>query len=184
VRVEALSPGRYRVQFTASAALRDKLERLKVLMRSSVPDGDLATVIEQAVTEKLARLEARRFATVGTPRQALDEARTRPSSRHVPAAIRRAVYARDGGQCAYRDRDGRRCPERHHLELHHRRPFGVGGDHGVGTLSLLCRTHNTLMADHDYGREAMARFRRPASPAAGARALDTQRAEGRRVDDS
>ena len=40
--VEPLAPGRYKVQFTASAELHDKLERLQALMRSSVPDGDLA----------------------------------------------------------------------------------------------------------------------------------------------
>ena len=39
--------------------VRDKLERLQALMRSSVPDGDLAAIIEDAVTEKLERLEAR-----------------------------------------------------------------------------------------------------------------------------
>jgi hypothetical protein len=37
--VEPLAPGRYKVQFTASAELHDKLERLRALMRSSVPDG-------------------------------------------------------------------------------------------------------------------------------------------------
>ena len=36
-------------------------------MRSSVPDGDLARVIEAAVTEKLERLEARRFGYGGRP---------------------------------------------------------------------------------------------------------------------
>jgi hypothetical protein len=36
-------------------------------MRSHVPEGDLAAVIEQAVTEKLERLEARRFATTKAP---------------------------------------------------------------------------------------------------------------------
>jgi hypothetical protein len=65
--VQALAPGRYKVQFTASAALRDKLERLQALMRSSVPDGDLAAIIDEAVTEKLARLEARRFGRKKTP---------------------------------------------------------------------------------------------------------------------
>jgi len=59
--VEALAPGRHRVNFTASTELRDKLERLKALMRSSVPDGDLAKVIDAAVTEKLERIEAKRF---------------------------------------------------------------------------------------------------------------------------
>ena len=51
--VKPLAPARYRVEFTASAELRDKLERLKALMRSSVPDGDLATILDQVVTEKL-----------------------------------------------------------------------------------------------------------------------------------
>ena len=59
--VEPLAPTRYQVRFTASAELRDKLERLQALMRSSVPDGDLARLIDIAVTEKLQRVEARRF---------------------------------------------------------------------------------------------------------------------------
>ena len=46
--VQPLSPGRYRIQFTASTELRDKLERLTALMRSSVPDGDLGAIIESA----------------------------------------------------------------------------------------------------------------------------------------
>jgi hypothetical protein len=69
--VQPLAPGRYKVQFTASAVLHDKLERLRALMRSRVPDGDLAAVIEEAVTEKLERLEARRFANTTTPRKSL-----------------------------------------------------------------------------------------------------------------
>ena len=36
-------------------------------MRSSVPDGDLAAIIEEAVTEKLERLEAKRFAKSKSP---------------------------------------------------------------------------------------------------------------------
>ncbi|HYN02229.1 MAG TPA: hypothetical protein VE359_07275, partial [Vicinamibacteria bacterium] len=67
--VEPLAPARYKVQFTASAQLHDKLERLRALMRSSVPDGDLAAIVEQAVTEKLQRLEARRFARTQAPRK-------------------------------------------------------------------------------------------------------------------
>jgi hypothetical protein len=41
--IEPLSPARYKVQFTASAELRDKLERLRALMRSSGRDADLAS---------------------------------------------------------------------------------------------------------------------------------------------
>jgi len=41
--VEPLSPARYKVQFTASSELRDKLERLQALLHT-----DLAAVIEVA----------------------------------------------------------------------------------------------------------------------------------------
>jgi hypothetical protein len=67
--VEPLAPARYQVRFTASAGLREKLERLQALMRSSVPDGDLARLIEIAVTEKLQRVEAKRFGSTTTPRR-------------------------------------------------------------------------------------------------------------------
>jgi len=47
--VKPISRARYKVELTAGAELRDKLERLRSLMRSSLPDGDLAALIEVAV---------------------------------------------------------------------------------------------------------------------------------------
>jgi hypothetical protein len=153
--VEPLSPARYKVQFTASAELREKIERLTALMRSQVPDGDLAAIIEQAVTEKLERLEARRFARTTAPRKTLADTDTSKASRHVPAAVRRAVRERDEHRCRFVDETGRRCSERHRLELHHRHPFGLGGDHRPDNVSLLCAAHNRLMAERDYGKAAI-----------------------------
>jgi 5-methylcytosine-specific restriction endonuclease McrA len=155
-----LAPGRYKVQFTAGAELRDKLDRLRALMRSSVPDGDLAAIIDAAVTEKLERLEARRFGRTKAPRKASPVAQEPPSSRHVPAAVRRAVYERDGGRCRYVDDQGRRCSAREGLEFHHRHPFALGGRHSVDEMGLLCRTHNGLLAELDFGRVTVARHRR------------------------
>jgi hypothetical protein len=157
--IQPLGAARYKVQFTASAGLKEKLLRLRALMRSQVPDGDLAAIIEQAVTEKLARLEARRFGRTSRPRKSLGEADTTPTSRRIPAAVRRAVHVRDGGRCRYVDVMGRRCPERDQLEFHHRHPFGMGGDHSPGNIRLTCRVHNALLAEHDYGRKAAARER-------------------------
>jgi 5-methylcytosine-specific restriction endonuclease McrA len=157
--VEPLAPARYQVRFTADAELREKLERLQALMRSIVPDGDLARVIDIAVTEKLERVEARRFAKTRTPRKDLTGTDTTPSSRHIPAAVRRVVHRRDGGRCAYRDKNGRRCAKCHDLEFHHRKPFARGGDHSPSNLTLMCRAHNTLLAEEDYGQDVMARFR-------------------------
>jgi 5-methylcytosine-specific restriction endonuclease McrA len=165
--VEPLAPARYQVRFTASAELREKLERLQALLRSSVPDGDLARIIDIAVTEKLQRVEARRFGKTKAPRRDLDtrprrdptNTDTRPSSRHIPAAVRRRVYERDGGRSAYRDKHGRRCGKRHNLEFHHKHPYAHGGDHSPVNLALMCRAHNTLLAEQDYGEDVMARFR-------------------------
>ena len=128
-------------------------------MRSSVPDGDLATIIEQAVTEKLQRLESRRFARTQAPRKTVSESETSPRTRQIPAAVKRAVYERDGGRCRYVDQQGRRCTARQGLEFHHRHPFGCGGDHSVDNVFLACRAHNGYLAEVDYGRKAIARHR-------------------------
>ncbi len=93
--VTPLAPSRYKVQFTASAELHQKLERLSALM----PGVDLASVVEAAVTEKLERIEAKRFGKTNNPRKSLEEADTSPGSRYISAPVRRVVYERDGGQC-------------------------------------------------------------------------------------
>ncbi len=157
--VQPIAPARWRVQFTASAGLREKLDRLRDLMRSSVPDGDLATIIEEAVTEKLERLESKRFGKTKAPRKSLEETKTSPSSRYIPAPVKRAVYERDQGQCGYVDPSGRRCTETERLEFHHHKPFGRGGDHSVGNIQLACRTHNGYYAERDYGKEVVERYR-------------------------
>ena len=153
--VEPLRPDRFSVKFTASAVLREKLERLQALM----PDADLAGIIEAAVTEKLERLEARRFAKTKTPRKSLAETDTTPSTRYLPAALRRAVYERDGGRCRYVDPKGRRCTARRRLEFHHRPPYGLQGNHSLENVELACKVHNAFLAERDYGKAKMARYR-------------------------
>jgi hypothetical protein len=156
--LQPLGRARYRVQFTASEALRAKLERLQELL----PGADLATLVEQAVTEKLERLEARRFGRTKAPRKALAEADTSGGPRSIPAPVRRAVYERAGGRCAFVDTSGRRCEARSRLEFHHRHPHGYGGERTPENISLLCRSHNLYVAEIDYGQTAIARHRRGA----------------------
>ena len=153
--IEPLAPLRYKVQFTAGAELHEKLQRLSALTGSS----DIATVIESAVTEKLERLEAKRYGKTNRPRKSLENTKTTPSSRYIPAPVKRTVQERDRNRCTYRDQQGRRCPERNRLEFHHQRPFARGGDHSADNIALMCYAHNRYMAERDYGREKMARYR-------------------------
>jgi hypothetical protein len=159
-KVKPLAPERYKITFTASAELRDKLERLRGLMRSSVPDGDLATLIEVAVTEKLEKLETKRYGQTKAPRKSLEQTDTSATSRTIPAAVRRAVYMRDQGRCRFEDENGRRCSETEGLEFHHVVPYGRGGDHDPSNIRLMCRIHNLYEAEAEYGRTLMNAFRR------------------------
>ena len=127
-------------------------------MRSSVPDGDLAVLIEEAVTEKIAKLESRRYGTTKNPRKDLEETDTSASARYIPAPVRRAVYERDQNRCTFVDATGRRCNETEWLEFHHVEPYGRGGDHSPDNIFLLCKTHNLYLAERDYGKEKMLRY--------------------------
>jgi len=153
--VRPLSPARYKVMFTASAELREKLERLEALMQE-----DLVAVIEAAVTEKLERLEAKRFAETKAPRKSLEETDTSASSRYMPAAVRRVVRKRDQDRCTFLDKQGRRCTERRGLEFHHDDPYGRGGDQSPSNVRLLCKMHNSYLAERDYGKDVMDQYRR------------------------
>jgi hypothetical protein len=155
-RPAPLSPERYKVQFTASKELRDKLDRLQALT-----NADLAAVIEAAVTEKLERIEAKRHGKTKNPRKTIAETDTSRRSRYIPAPVKRIVRKRDSDQCRFVDQYGRRCTERRGLEFHHHDPFGKGGDHDPAKISLMCRTHNAYFAEREYGKRKMDRFRQP-----------------------
>ncbi len=146
--VEPLAKARYKVEFTASEELRDKLKRLEALMLGN----DLASIIDAAVSEKLERVEAKRFGKTKKPRKSLEEADTSPGVRGISAPVRRFVCERDGDQCTYESPDGQRCPERDRLEFHHDEPYGLGGDRSAKNVRLLCKLcryrHNLHYADY------------------------------------
>ena len=134
-----LAPERFKVQFTISRETRDKLQQVQDLMRHVAPNGDPATIFDRALTVLLAELERKKFAATTTPRRAREGDET---SRHIPASVRREVWHRDGGQCAFVGSHGR-CSERGFLEFHHLVPFAVGGAATVENVELRCRAHNT-----------------------------------------
>jgi hypothetical protein len=103
--------------------------------------------------------------------------RVRDRSRHIPAAVQREVYERDGGCCTYVDAQGARCGEMRFLELHHVDPFGKGGGHRSSNLALRCAAHNALAAEEDFGKEHVAKRRDAGRHDSLARALANERRE-------
>ena len=153
--VQPLSPERYKLQVTISTATRQKLRRAQDLMRHSIPAGDLASILDRAIDLLLADIERTRLATVANPRAARGRNAT---SRRVSSAVRRAVWRRDQGRCAFKGA-GRRCEETAFLEFHHLRPFEAGGEATVDNIELRCRAHNQYEADLFIGQEFIVRER-------------------------
>jgi len=155
--IAPLAPQRYKVQFTASAETYAKLLQAQELLRSQIPDGDVGEIIDQALTVLLKDLTKRKFAATDCPRESDSEHSrasrgTVPRTRHIPAEVKRTVWKRDGGQCAFVAPDGRRCTERVFLEFHHVVPYSVGGEATVENIQLRCRAHNGLEAELVFGR--------------------------------
>jgi hypothetical protein len=67
--VEPLAAERYRVQLTISGETHEKLRRAQDLLRHQIPDGDLATVFDRAITLLVSDLERKKCALVSRPRE-------------------------------------------------------------------------------------------------------------------
>lgn len=156
-RIEPLSPARYKVEFTARAELREKLERARDLMSHTNPSRELGVVIERATDLLLRDLEKKKFGKTERPRPAGSERKRKPG--RPSTATRREVVGRDGPQCTYVSPDGRCCEARAFLEFDHIVPKGLrGGDHPEN-MRMRCRGHNQLGAEQVYGREQVEQCR-------------------------
>jgi 5-methylcytosine-specific restriction endonuclease McrA len=146
-RLTPLSPGRFAVQLTMSQQTHDKLRYAQSLLGHAVPSGELAEVLDRALDALIANLEKHKFAAAERPRKS----RGSSNERHIPAAIKRAVWKRDGGRCTYVSEDDHRCDARKLLEYDHEQPLARGGRTSLANLRLRCRTHNQLEAERTFG---------------------------------
>jgi hypothetical protein len=92
--VKPLPPQHYKVQFTIPRETYDKLRQAQDLLRHRVPNGDVAVIVDRALTLLLSELHKTKHAAVERPRASQANA---VHSRHVPADVKRAVWDRDGG---------------------------------------------------------------------------------------
>ena len=86
-------------------------------------------------------------AAAHTARDSVHSRHQSPPRRHIPAAVRRHVWQRDGGRCCYRDLlSGRRWTSSHLLHIDHLLPVAEGG--GANLFNLLCFAHHSLRPGH------------------------------------
>ena len=125
-----------------------KLRLAQDLLRHRIPDGNPAEVFDRALSALLRELARKKLGATRRPRPGRGAA---PGSRHIPAEVRRAVWMRDGGRCAFLAKSGLRCSERGFLEFHHAEPHAAGGEATARNISLRCRPHNGYEAELYFG---------------------------------
>jgi hypothetical protein len=146
--VTPLASERYKLQVTLARGTHEKLLRAQALARHTLPSGDVSSILDRALTLLIDDLERRRFARAASPRPSPGGSTV--SGRHIPAAVRRAVWQRDEGRCAFLGRTGR-CRETAFLEFHHVAPYAAGGAATADNIQLRCRAHNQYEARLFFG---------------------------------
>jgi hypothetical protein len=142
------------------SSTRSKLVHAQALLGHAVPSGDVAQLLDRALDALIEKVEGRKFGRVARPRARSGGSSVR--ARQVPAAVRRAVWQRDGGQCTFVSPGGHLCGSRAFLEYDHVDPVARGGTATVERMRLRCRTHNRLEAERVFGRAFMDAKRREA----------------------
>jgi hypothetical protein len=147
--VTPLSPDRYKLQLTIGGATLEKLRLAKDLLSHAIPSGDDAAVLDRALTALLVDLAKKKFADTRKPRRSRAKD---PRARDASAAVKRAVWVRDLGRCAFIGTNGHRCNERRFLEFHHVDPHALGGEASVDKIELRCRRHNDYEGRLYFGK--------------------------------
>ncbi len=151
--VQPTAPERYRVQFTIDQETHDEFRRLQALLRREIPDGDPAAIFKRAVRLMLEKVENKKLGITKKLRRSavIRPGTDRPRSREAPRAVKRVIWRKDAGQCAFVAPDGRRCTEKAFLEFHHVQAHALGGPATVENIALRCWRHNQYEAELIFG---------------------------------
>jgi HNH endonuclease len=162
VELRPISADRWSLRVTLDAQAKTDLETLASLLNHA-KGRDLAAVLHEAIRCGIERHGRRKGAvsparTRSAPELPASEAPPPGIRETIPAHVRREVWLRDGGRCAWTSADGHRCGSRWKLELDHVLPVARGGASTADNLRIVCKSHNLLHAEQTFGREHMARF--------------------------
>jgi 5-methylcytosine-specific restriction endonuclease McrA len=152
-RVIPLSAESVGLQTTLPRSTHERLRYLRALLGHQIPSGSIPAVLDRAFDLAIGVLEKQKFAACRRSRSGQRRASANP--RHIPAAVKHAVWERDGGRCTFVGENGQRCPAESRLEFDHIEAVARGGTSTVDNLRLRCRAHNQYEAERTYGTEFM-----------------------------
>lgn len=149
-KVRQLTQDKTQITLTLSQDLIGKLDQLKMIYSHINPNATYAELID-IMANKLLKNKTAPVKSPCRPTNQRSNA-TPPggvvASRYIPSALKHQIYIRDKGCCSYVDsRTKRRCESRYQLELDHKFPYALEGDHTPENLRLVCRNHNQFYAN-------------------------------------
>jgi len=150
-RVTPIAANAHGVQFMMDDDSHEDLEYLRAALGHEAPT--VAHVFARALKSLRREVDKRRSAATDRPQRPRPQVSANP--RHIANHVRREVWKRDEGQCAFHSTDGRRCTARGGLELDHIVPVARGGRSTVDNLRLLCWAHNQFVAERELGATFM-----------------------------
>ncbi len=159
VEVRPVSQDHWSLRATIDRSFKGDLETLAMLLSHKVRKGDVAAVLHEAIRCGIEK-HGKRKGAVRPARKVATKVAPRKEPAAIPAELRRQVWERDGGRCAWTGPDGRRCGSRWQLEVDHIRPPSRGGTSTLGNLRLACKQHNLLHAEEVYGKAFMRKYRK------------------------
>ena len=138
-----MAPARFRLDVTVGQEGHDALRFLQDMLAREIPGGDVSKVVEHCLIATAGEIRKKTMAATSSPRATRA---SKEGSRAMPARVRRTVWKRDGGRCAFVGRHGR-CTQTRYLELHHIHPIALGGPSTVENIALRCRAHNVYESE-------------------------------------
>ncbi len=152
---EPLTADLRRLHVTVSARFLAKIEKARAALSHARPGASTEEILEAGL-DLLLEQHSKRKGLVAKPRK-----EPRPSKPdHLSAAVKRAVWTRDGGKCRWPLASGGVCGSTVRVEFDHVVPRSRGGPSTVDGVRLLCRYHNQYAARLAFGDAWMDRFTR------------------------
>lgn len=161
-KTRAITEEKTLIQFVADKALMGKIEKLKALLSHRNIEGKYDQLFEKVIDMALDKLDPERRQERREKRKEKSEKKSKQSlpapavqkpNRHIPNFLRDRVWTRDKGKCQYKDRNtGRVCGSRHAIQLDHKFPYSLGGEHSEANLQLRCMRHNQYQAEEIFGK--------------------------------
>lgn len=117
--------------------------KCKTLKNAAVQEAEVEDCLVDLVDQTVAPKQPSDSTLMASRRTVTHQEAAPPApNRYIPADVRRAVWARDGGQCAYIGLGNRRCASTWQLEVDHIIRVADGGASTVANTRLCCRVHN------------------------------------------